>query len=73
VLSWPNLKTIMVAKTRKQSTTISMKFMHSTSEIAKAVILKTFLFVITVKKKKQSSTEKSVGRGLMHDVSSVVN
>jgi len=50
-----------------------MKFMHSTSEIAKAVILKTFLFVITVKKKKQSSTEKSVGRGLMHDVSSVVN
>ena len=62
----------MVAKTRKQSRTISMEVLHPTSEIAEAVVLKTFLFALTVKGKKQSSTEKSVSRGLMHNVSSVV-
>lgn len=71
MLSWPNLKTIMVAKTRKQSRTISMEVMHSTSEIAETVIRLSSVF--TIKRKKQSSTEKNVSGGLMHDVSSAVN
>jgi len=45
--------------------------MHSTSEIAETVIRLSSVF--TIKRKKQSSTEKNVSGGLMHDVSSAVN